>query len=496
MKESFEKYREYLIEETKKDIRKNAIESTFTGQKIKGWKKKYESSEEFAKILSDIFEKSRKIKKLKNATEDSSWYKYFIENEEVIIYLIDNNQEINNLNIENYCVNKSVSEADFSSISNKFETYKQTVFKRFIKYFSSERIGFTEEYYDEFYYNGQYPKKRTLYLSVGNVEQFLESFELCKFSYSFFVGCSYCGTYFKDYYRKNVNKLIPKTLQKPREIKNFTYAIWNRFIDELNYADILVAELCKKFTLTYIFDLISQNKNYSNIYESLYQKALSYSTLQDDILNSIPENYAEMYPETRKLKRHFVLHIGPTNSGKTYFAIQRLIECKTGVYLAPLRLLAYEQFENLNKQGCPCNLLTGEESVNIQNANKVSSTIEMLDTTKEYEVAIIDEGQMLADSNRGQAWTAAIVAVKAKEVHVCASTNAKDILIKLINDCGDTYGLHKTDRQVPIKYDVSFHKLPEDVKDGDALIVFSRKDVHAVASVLRSNGIKCSTFNS
>lgn len=59
----------------------------------------------------------------------------------------------------------------------------------------------------------------------------------------------------------------------------------------------------------------------------------------------------------------FYLHLGDTNTGKTYQALLRLRQARTGIYLAPLRILALENFERLNAEGVPCSLLTGEEEV-------------------------------------------------------------------------------------------------------------------------------------
>lgn len=91
------------------------------------------------------------------------------------------------------------------------------------------------------------------------------------------------------------------------------------------------------------------------------------------------------------MKRKIIYHMGPTNSGKTKKAIESLLQSKQGLYLAPLRLLAWEVAETLQKNGKICNLLTGQEQ-NIQfNATHTSSTIEMIDLHKRYEVAVIDE---------------------------------------------------------------------------------------------------------
>src|SRR5690242_350321 len=70
---------------------------------------------------------------------------------------------------------------------------------------------------------------------------------------------------------------------------------------------------------------------------------------------------AEWYPATREVPRVVHMHVGPTNSGKTYHALQRLEAANSGIYLGPLRLLAHEVFTRLNAKGRPCALVTGEE---------------------------------------------------------------------------------------------------------------------------------------
>ena len=123
----------------------------------------------------------------------------------------------------------------------------------------------------------------------------------------------------------------------------------------------------------------------------------------------LPENPMDEYPGARKLKRRFILHLGDTNTGKTYNALQRLKSCDDGIYLAPLRILALENYERLNRENVPCSLLTGEEEVIIEGARHSSCTVEKADLTKTYAVAVIDEVQLLADSQRGDAWTRAIL---------------------------------------------------------------------------------------
>ena len=53
------------------------------------------------------------------------------------------------------------------------------------------------------------------------------------------------------------------------------------------------------------------------------------------------------YPSARQLKRRIVMHVGPTNSGKTYSALQSFLKAHSGIYCGPLRLLAHEVFEKV-----------------------------------------------------------------------------------------------------------------------------------------------------
>ena len=78
----------------------------------------------------------------------------------------------------------------------------------------------------------------------------------------------------------------------------------------------------------------------------------------------------EMIEQAKDMYRRVYIHVGLTNSGKTYAALQALKRADKGAYLGPLRLLALEVFDTLNEQGVPCSLLTGEEKIDIPFSNK------------------------------------------------------------------------------------------------------------------------------
>ena len=173
--------------------------------------------------------------------------------------------------------------------------------------------------------------------------------------------------------------------------------------------------------------------------------------------------------------RVFEYFVGPTNSGKTHAAIELLKEAGTGVYLAPLRLLALEIYERLNELGVPASLVTGEERLIHPDAVHVSSTIEMIDLSRKYEVAVIDETQLLEDSQRGWAWTLAIAAVQAKRIIMCGSEEGLHAARRLAERLGVTLSVTKFERKNPLRV-VPAVQLT-DLRGGDAVVGFSRNSV-------------------
>ena len=240
--------------------------------------------------------------------------------------------------------------------------------------------------------------------------------------------------------------------------------------------------------------LFKQNYKYSRVVDAAYRHIRVLKMLSREFLDSVPDNYAMLYPEARAIDRHFIIHTGGTNSGKTFDAIERLRNAKKGIYLAPLRLLAYEQYEKLTELGVKCSMITGEERIIVPDATHQASTIEMLDLKERYDLAVIDEAQMAADPDRGGAWTSAILGIQADEIHVCCSENALNCIVKMIESCGDTYEVVEHKRMTPLITEKTGYRYPKDVMDGDALIVFSRRDVHACAADLVSRGKKCSVI--
>ncbi|MEA4894140.1 MAG: DEAD/DEAH box helicase [Oscillospiraceae bacterium] len=207
----------------------------------------------------------------------------------------------------------------------------------------------------------------------------------------------------------------------------------------------------------------------------------------------LPDNPKDEYPLARKMKRKFFLHLGETNTGKTYNALQRLKQSETGVYLAPLRILALENYERLNREGVPCNLLTGEEELIVEGARHFSCTVEKANIQEFYGVAVIDEIQMAGDSQRGDAWTRAVLGLCCPEIHLCGALNAKEQLIRMITDCGDEIEIKEYSRLVPLRTQRAHVRL-SNVRKGDALVAFSKRKVLSLSAYFSERGISNSVI--
>ncbi|KAF7669392.1 hypothetical protein LDENG_00192960 [Lucifuga dentata] len=209
----------------------------------------------------------------------------------------------------------------------------------------------------------------------------------------------------------------------------------------------------------------------------------------------VPANW---YPEARAIQRKVIFHAGPTNSGKTYHAIQRYLAAKSGVYCGPLKLLAHEIFEKSNGAGVPCDLVTGEERVFMDSegraAGHVACTIEMCSVTTPYEVAVIDEIQMIRDPGRGWAWTRALLGLCAEEIHVCGETAAIEFIRELMYTTGEEVEVHTYQRLTP--FSVLDHAVEslDNLRPGDCIVCFSKNDIYSISRQIEARGLQCAVI--
>ncbi len=216
--------------------------------------------------------------------------------------------------------------------------------------------------------------------------------------------------------------------------------------------------------------------------------------VKDKILELVPARPELEFPEVRQMHRHFILHIGPTNSGKTFRSLERLKLAANGVYLGPLRLLALEVFEQMQKYHVPCTMRTGQECIEEDGSRVMASTIEMADFDENYDIAVIDEAQLVADPDRGHSWTKAILGLRAPEIHICMSPAAEAVICHLIDLCEDTYEVERYERKTKLLCENKAFVFPDDVRQGDALIAFSKKSVLDVAGRLEEVGVNASVI--
>jgi ATP-dependent RNA helicase SUPV3L1/SUV3 len=194
-------------------------------------------------------------------------------------------------------------------------------------------------------------------------------------------------------------------------------------------------------------------------------------------------DYPESFPLAHRMTRKFILIIGPTNSGKSHTAVQALANANTGVYLAPLRLLALENYERLsNHLGAfekRVSLITGDERREVEGATHVASTVEMLDTRTAVDVAVIDEIQLLGDPERGSAWTAAVCGAPAPIVYLVGALESRAAVEALAKRLGCELEVHVLKRMSPLTVQAAAVGKIRNLKKGDAIVAFSRRDVLA-----------------
>ncbi len=203
--------------------------------------------------------------------------------------------------------------------------------------------------------------------------------------------------------------------------------------------------------------------------------------------------YIERFTAARRLNRKILFHMGPTNSGKTYAALQHLTAAETGAYLAPLRLLALENYEALRERGLRAGMITGEEVLGEPDPTHTARTIETADLTRPIDVAVIDEIQMLSDPDRGWAWSNALFGVAARTVIVCGSDDALSYVRRAAEAADESLEVIPFTRKSPLLLLEAPVPL-EKVAPGDAVVAFSRRAVHENREILVARGHRVATI--
>lgn len=199
------------------------------------------------------------------------------------------------------------------------------------------------------------------------------------------------------------------------------------------------------------------------------------------------DRYAGHFRTARALNRRITLITGPTNSGKSHTALDRLAAAESGVALAPLRLLAHEFREALQARGVATSLATGEERQPSPGSRHLAATVEMCPFHLPVEVALIDEAQMLGDRDRGAAWTAAIMGAPARQVFVLGAPECISQVRRIAALCADPIDEVTLERKGPLRAAAAPVGLG-DLRPGDALVAFSRREVLDMRAELVKRG--------
>ena len=190
---------------------------------------------------------------------------------------------------------------------------------------------------------------------------------------------------------------------------------------------------------------------------------------------------------------HITIHVGLTNSGKTYNALLDLKNSENGIFLCPLRLLAWENYYRLNREGFYCSLITGEERILVPNAPFTSSTVEMFDCNKTYDCVVLDESYMVSDNNRGWAFTRVLLLCKAKKLHIITSYEALGLIKSIMNRLGKVYEVKEYQRLIPLKVSEHVFDITKPVP-GTVFVCFSRLEILQLKDYFDKLGVKSSVI--
>ena len=174
--------------------------------------------------------------------------------------------------------------------------------------------------------------------------------------------------------------------------------------------------------------------------------------------------------------------LGPTNTGKTHIAIEKMLEFNSGIFGLPLRLLAREVYDKcILKVGAEkVALITGEEKIIPSSADYFICTVESMPKDKIVDFVAIDEIQMCADRERGHIFTERLLEARGTKLTMFLGSQ---IMAKIINELIDNVEFEKKDRYSKLSYSgiKKISKLDRKV----AIIAFSIEEVYAIAELVR-----------
>ena len=174
--------------------------------------------------------------------------------------------------------------------------------------------------------------------------------------------------------------------------------------------------------------------------------------------------------------------LGPTNTGKTFLAIETMLSFDSGMIGFPLRLLAREVYDKVIKKISPDKvaLITGEEKIIPSNAKYFLCTVESMPINKHLDFVGIDEIQMCADHERGHIFTDRLLNVRGDKLTMFMGSSTIRNIVKKLNE--DTEFIYR-DRLSKLSF--VGHKKISRINRKTAIIAFSTEEVYAIAELVR-----------
>ena len=174
--------------------------------------------------------------------------------------------------------------------------------------------------------------------------------------------------------------------------------------------------------------------------------------------------------------------LGPTNTGKTYDAIEEMCKYESGIFGLPLRLLAREVYEkSVEKLGLKnVALITGEEKIVPSGANFFICTVESMPKDRTVDFGAIDEIQMCADKERGHIFTDRLLNFRGEKLTMFLGSQ---VMKNIISDLIKNIEFKKKERFSKLTY--SGYKKISRLDNKAAIIAFSIEEVYALAELVR-----------
>ena len=174
--------------------------------------------------------------------------------------------------------------------------------------------------------------------------------------------------------------------------------------------------------------------------------------------------------------------LGPTNTGKTHLAIERMLGHKSGMMGLPLRLLAREVFDRVRKIKGPREvaLITGEEKILPATARYFICTVEAMPLEREVDFLAIDEVQLAADRDRGHTFTDRILRARGhEETMFLGSETVRSLIAQLLPNV--TFITRPRFSELGWTGQKKLTRLPRRT----AIVAFSAERVYAIAELVR-----------